>query len=90
VLKGRLRTLGYRGLMATVENGADGIHIKPLVKTYSKSQLRHLLEDFSHVEFKIAHFQGGHIPKIGRHLPVSIERLLEPHLGWYVIAFATK
>jgi ubiquinone/menaquinone biosynthesis C-methylase UbiE len=90
ILRGRLHTLGYHGLMATVENGADGIEIKPLVKTYTKGQLRLLLEDFSKVELKIAHFRRNHIPKIGKYLPVTLEKTLEPYLGWYVIAFAAK
>jgi ubiquinone/menaquinone biosynthesis C-methylase UbiE len=90
VLRGKLRRLGYRGLMATVEYGADGVHTKPLVKTYSKRQLRHILGDFRRVEFKIAHLTPEQIPWLGRLIPAPVLRLLEPHLGWYVIAFATK
>jgi ubiquinone/menaquinone biosynthesis C-methylase UbiE len=90
LVKGRLRKLGYRGLMATVENGADGMEIKPLVKTYTKRQLRLLLEDFSTVRLEIAHFQRGHLPKIGRLMPIGLERALEPYVGWYVVAFATR
>jgi len=89
-IKGKLFKLGYRGLMSTVEYGADGMSIKPLVKTYTKRKLRHLLSDFSRVEFKIAHFKREHIPNVGRLLPRCLEEGLEPYLGWYVIAFATK
>lgn len=90
ILKGHLFKLGYRGLLSTVERGADGINIKPLVKTYSKKQLKHILQDFSKVEFKIAHFSVKHLPILGKILPKSFDRFLEKYLGWYVIAFATK
>jgi ubiquinone/menaquinone biosynthesis C-methylase UbiE len=89
LIRGRLRRLGYRSLMATLEFGADGIDIRPLVKTYSKSQLRHMLGDFTRVEVRCAHFKRDHVPG-GRLLPRSVETILEPYLGWYVIAFATK
>jgi ubiquinone/menaquinone biosynthesis C-methylase UbiE len=90
IIKGKLFKLGYRGLMATIEHGADGINIKPLVKTYSKHQLSCILEDFSRVDFKIAHFKREHIPFGSKFLPLFTENWLEPYLGWYVIAFATK
>lgn len=90
IYQGKLRELGYGGLMATLERGADGVDIKPLVKTYSKNGLRHILGDFSKVEFQIAHFDGSHIPKFGRLLPSRLVKLLEPRLGWYVVAHATK
>ena len=90
ILNGDLRRLGYRGLMSTIEHGADGIAIKPLVKTYGRRQLRDILGDFSRVHFRVAHFTRDHIPKLGRLIPHAAERWLEPHLGWYVVAFATK
>jgi ubiquinone/menaquinone biosynthesis C-methylase UbiE len=90
VLRGKLRRLGYRGLMATVEHGADGVHTKPLVKTYSKRQLRHILGDFQQVQFKVAHLTSDQLPWLGRLAPAPVLRVLEPHIGWYVIAFATK
>lgn len=90
IVQGKLRTLGYRGLMATVERGADGIHTRPLVKTFVKGQLQYMLADFSRVEFKVAHFKREHIPGLGRLLPARLEPVLEPCLGWYLVAFATK
>ena len=90
LFKGKLFTLGYRGLMSTVEHGADGVSVKPLVKTYTRRKVRHLLSDFSEVRFKTAHFKREHVPKVGRYLPRGWERALEPYLGWYVIAFAKK
>lgn len=91
ILRGKLRALGYRGLMSsTIEHGADGINIRPLVKTYSKRQLRCMLADFSKIDFKIAHFKREHIPILGMIFPKSIEDFFEPVMGWYLIATATK
>jgi ubiquinone/menaquinone biosynthesis C-methylase UbiE len=90
LFKGELKKLGYRGLLSTVEYGADGIHMRPLVKTFSKRQLRYLLSHFSSLDFKIAHFKRHHIPYGGRLIPSSLEKILDPVMGWYVIAFARK
>lgn len=89
-IRGKLFRLGYRGLMSTVEYGADGISVKPLVKTFTRRELQYLLSDFSRMEFKAAHFKREHIPVIGRLIPRSLEPVLEPYLGWYLIAFAIK
>jgi ubiquinone/menaquinone biosynthesis C-methylase UbiE len=90
VIHGKLNKMGYKGLMSTLERGANGITIKPLVKTYSKKKLRIILEDFSKVDFKIAHFRRDHIPLISSFILPSFEKWLEPYLGWYLIAFAVK
>jgi ubiquinone/menaquinone biosynthesis C-methylase UbiE len=90
VVRSKLRRLGYRGLMATVEQGADGVHVKPLVKTYSRRQLRNVLGDFRRVEFKIAHLTSDQVPRLGRFVPAWVYHALEPYIGWYVIAFAEK
>jgi ubiquinone/menaquinone biosynthesis C-methylase UbiE len=90
LVRRKLFKLGYKGLMATIEHGADGINIKPLVKTYAKRQLRFILEDFSKVDFKIAHFKREHIPYGSKFLPLIIEKWFERYIGWYVIAFAVK
>jgi len=89
-IRGKLFRLGYRGLMSTAEYGADGISIKPLVKTFTKRELQYLLSDFSRVEFKVAHFKREQILVIGRLIPRCLEPILEPCLGWYLIAFAIK
>lgn len=90
LLKGDLRKLGYPGLLSTIEAGADGIHIKPLVKTYTKRQLKVMLSDFSEVEFKVVHFKKEHLSKLRRLCPNWLEKYLEPWLGWYLIAYAKK
>jgi len=90
ILKGKLKKLGYLGLMSTLELGADGIKIKPLVKTYTTSQLKAILSDFSNVQFKVTHFKREHMPVIGRLIPRFVEPWFEKSLGWYIVAFATK
>lgn len=90
LIRGNLRRLGYAGLMATLERGADGIEVKPLVKTYSARQLRCMLGDFSATEFSVAHFTREHLSIFGRLVPRALEARLEPLLGWYILAFATK
>jgi ubiquinone/menaquinone biosynthesis C-methylase UbiE len=88
--QGKLFTLGYHGLMSTTEKMADGINIKPLVKTYSKRQLKTMLADFSTVKFEIALFNRGHIPIVGRFIPPFLENFIARWIGWYIVAYATK
>lgn len=90
ILKGNLFKLGYRGLMATIERGADGTHNGPFVRTFSKKTLRHYLKNFSEVNIKIAHFKGNHLPPFRRLFPSPLETALEKFIGWYVIAHAKK
>ncbi len=90
LVTGKIFRIGYRGVMATLEHGADGVDINPLVKTYSKHQLKCILEDFAHVEFKVAHFKRNHLPGFGFMMPRFMQRVLEPALGWYIITFAIK
>ena len=90
VVGGRLFRLGYRGLMATLEYGADGTNTKPLVKTYTKRELRCILEDFTTVRFRIAHFKRSHMPVLGLLIPPFLEKPLARVIGWYVIAVAVK
>lgn len=90
IFQGKLKKLGYQGLLSTIEWGSDGIHIKPLVKTYTKRQLKAMLSDFSEIEFKVAHFKKEHLGKLRRLCPRSLEKYLEPWLGWYLVAYAKK
>ena len=90
ILRRKLWRIGYDGVMATIEQGADGVEIKPLVKTYSAGQLRCMLADFSTVSFSVAHFKKAHLSAFGRLLPGFLERPLERYLGWYIIASARK
>lgn len=90
IWRGGLKKLGYSGLLSTIEAGADGIHVKPLVKTYTKRQLKVMLSDFSEVEFQVAHFKSEHLGELTCLCPRWLEKYLEPWLGWYLIATAKK
>ena len=90
ILGGKLKSIGYQGLMATIEKGADGKKIRPLVKTYRKTQLKHMLADFSDVKFSCAHFKREQMSNLKILIPPFAEKYLEKWLGWYLIAYATK
>lgn len=90
LLRGKLFRLGYDGLLATIERGADGIAIKPYVKLYTGAELRRLLGRFGRVDIKVAHFTVRQIPVLWRLMPRSLEPGLEPFLGWYLVATAQK
>jgi ribosomal protein L1 len=90
LIKGKLKKLGYKGLMATVEKGADGIHIKPLVKTYSARQLKIMLSDFHEVSINIKHLDKSNFSLFGKLLASALVKLLESKLGGFVIAKAVK
>jgi ubiquinone/menaquinone biosynthesis C-methylase UbiE len=90
LLRGTLRRLGYKGLMSLVESGADGIEFVPLVKTYCKSRLRNILEDFHQVRFEIRHLTPDHFGPLRHLVPTSFTERAAKHVGWYIFARATK
>jgi ubiquinone/menaquinone biosynthesis C-methylase UbiE len=90
IMRGGLRRLGYRGLMSRIESGADGIKIMPLVKTYSRSQLRHILEDFRDVRFDVRHLTPNDFGRLGRLVPGSLAERAGRQVGWFIFARAIK
>lgn len=90
LFKGMLRKLGYKGLLSTIEKGADGVHIKPLVKLYTPSEVRNMLIDFRNVSLSVKHLERSHFSFLGRFIPSFILPLLEKKIGWYIIAEAVK
>lgn len=90
VLRGEIKRLGYDGLLATIEGGADGVKNKPLVKLYGRRELRHMLNDFDNVNICVRHFQREQLPMGRLLMPRFLERIVEPCFGWYLVAFATK
>ena len=90
IRNGNLKRLGYRRLLSTIEGGADGVSIAPLVKLYSSRIVRTILSDFSKVEISIHGLAYSRIPLVGRFIPPSVGRALERRWGWYVVAVATK
>jgi hypothetical protein len=90
LLRGKLRRLGYKGLMSLVESGADGITTVPLVKTYSRSQLRNILEDFRDVRIHVRHLTPSDFGKLCHVIPASWAELAGKYVGWYIFARAIK
>ena len=91
VLQGRLFRLGYRGLLATIETGADGARIRPYVKLYSRKEVRELLVRFDNVETSVRHMSLGRFERsgIGRLLRPLL-RASERWLGWYLCVRAAR
>jgi len=91
LLLGRLFRLGYDGLMATVEAGADGVRTKPYVKVYSRREVRALFSAFRVNRIAVRHVEIGRFKDrlVGR-LVAPLLRALEPLLGWYVVCDATR
>jgi SAM-dependent methyltransferase len=90
ILRGNLLRLGYRGTMSLVESGADGVKFLPLVKTYSRSQLRNILEDFRAVRFDVRHLTPDDCGALRHFVPKSFAERAGKHVGWYIFARATK
>ena len=85
-----LFSIGYRGLMSTIESGADGKNIKPYVRTYSRRELGQNLTRFKTHRMDIRQLSEDHIyPQfIGRWLRRYIQKL-DHRLGWYLICDCT-
>jgi hypothetical protein len=83
-----LRRLGYQRLLSTVERGADGITIAPLVKLYTRRMVRTILADFHDVKTTIHGYDR--VPLVERTLPTRARKALERRYGWYVVSHATK
>jgi ubiquinone/menaquinone biosynthesis C-methylase UbiE len=90
ILRGNLRRLGYRNLLSTIEGGADGITIKPLVKLYSRRAVRTILADFSETTIQTCGLAYDRIPLIGRFVPPVVGKWLEKNWGWYVVSHSIK
>ena len=92
VLRGKLLRLGYKGLMATVEQGCDGITNKPLVNTYGASELSVLFSIFKEVKFKVSHLDPSHtaLPFLGATLSMASCKKYASRFGWYITAYAEK
>lgn len=90
IIRGNLRRLGYKGLMSLIEFGADGKTNKPLVKTYSRSQLRNILEDFSDVRLDVMHLTPADFGAMRRFVPKSFAERAGKHVGWFIFARAIK
>ena len=76
--------------MSMIQTGADGVTVTPLVKTYSRSQLRNILEDFSQVRFDIRHFTPADFGALRHFVPASLAERAGKYVGWFILTRATK
>jgi len=76
--------------MSLIESGADGVRFVPLVKTYSRRQLRNILEDFRDVRFYVRHLTPNDFGRLRRLVPASWAERAGKHVGWYLFARAVK
>lgn len=90
ILRLRFLTLGYMGVMATLEEGADGKKIKPLVNVYNESSLKPMLSKFKNTEYHIRHLRQRDIPILGSILSQNYLDKLQTKYGWYIISKSTK
>ncbi|MBI5248141.1 MAG: methyltransferase domain-containing protein [Desulfomonile tiedjei] len=94
ILRRDLFRIGYKGLLATIECGADGVNIKPYVKLYSTRELLAMLgrAGFSVVRHGTVQLEPGHFSRLAgvaaRHWDVF--KKCEQRFGWYVWALAQK
>lgn len=90
IFKGKLFTLGFDGLKAIIETGADGKKLKPYVKLYTHQSMKKLVHQFPSVQIDIRHLYRKNIWIFGKILPDSAIKWLERRFGWYIIATCTK
>jgi ubiquinone/menaquinone biosynthesis C-methylase UbiE len=88
VLRGGLFKLGYAGLKATVESGADGLEIRPYVRLYTKRSLtREMRHCFEVLDVRKKHlFLQDLVSALGGLTPRLFLNGLDRYLGWYLVA----
>lgn len=91
VLKGHLLRAGYDGLLARIEEAADGKNFKPYVKLYSRRDMRRLLKSFRIDDLSVHQFYADHLLPTGLVKPLLNKPLpLSRLFGWYVACHAVK
>jgi ubiquinone/menaquinone biosynthesis C-methylase UbiE len=92
ILKGGLIRPGYRRLVADIEQHSHTDAL-PLVKVYSRRDMRRLFKRFQSVDTEVHHLEPSHFSYLApviRRLPGAWLRRAAGSMGWYVFAKATK
>ncbi len=92
IVKAGIVRHGYRRLVADIEQHQHTDAL-PLVKVYSRRQLRRMFAGFRSVETEVHHLDASHFSYLAplvRRLPISWMEAVSHHFGWYVFAKATK
>jgi ubiquinone/menaquinone biosynthesis C-methylase UbiE len=85
IMKGKLFSLGYQGMLSLVEKGADGVQIKPYVKLYTRKSVRKVLKnkfDVKNVAIRQVFFLVDTV--------LNRLRIFDKLFGWYVVSEAKK
>jgi SAM-dependent methyltransferase len=93
LLKGGLWRKGFRRLMSEIEYRQDSSSANPLVRVYSRRNLRKLFQSFAGLEVRTCHVEAGHFWRLGLFLRGLTREQLERWFGWggwYLIARAVK
>jgi SAM-dependent methyltransferase len=93
ILRGRLFTKGYARLLADVEFRSPGNTAVPLVKVYSRRQVRAMFSRFAELELSTCHANNGRLTETLRRLLGMTRPQFERRFhrfGWYLVARARK
>jgi len=89
VLKGNLFKMNMSDIMSRfVEYSTSGA--RPLVKVYTKKQVRKMFKDFSQIQIKIRQLTQDDFPYVGKFIPVSTLNFLSKFIGWNIFIRAIK
>ncbi|PIK14668.1 class I SAM-dependent methyltransferase [Halobacteriovorax sp. JY17] len=82
---------GIAGTLSTIEEGADGINIKPYVKMYSKGDMKKLFKNFTIEDLSIKQLRSDHFwPSFLESFMKPLVKRLDSKLGWYIVCKARK
>lgn len=84
-----LRGESYRRALSRIEHREHG-NACPLVKLYSKKQLRHMLQKFSSVYIQSIHIDRSHFGIFQKLVSKRLANRVEGKLGWFLIAKCIK
>lgn len=87
----KLFTLGYAGMLSTIEQGADGIHIRPYVKLYRKGQFKRTIEKagFTVETIGVDNLMPSHFERWQNNFWPKWQKYAHI-LGWYVYSISKK
>jgi ubiquinone/menaquinone biosynthesis C-methylase UbiE len=94
IFRGGLFTKGYRRLVSEIEFRSPENTAVPLVKMYSRRQVRKLFQRFTNLDLKTCHANDGRLTEplrfvFGRLSEAEFEKRFS-YFGWYLIARAQK
>jgi ubiquinone/menaquinone biosynthesis C-methylase UbiE len=94
IVLGGLLTKGLHEMLGEIEYRADPHSAAPLVKVYTRRQVKALMQAFSSYRIQTCHVEAAHFPGLRRILAkVTRRHWLERYLalgGWFLIVTATK